>query len=329
MSKTTHVSTRQHMVLALELYKRIPYGHKVTASKLKAHLEEVGIHRDIRTIQRNLDVLLEYFDIERDDRDKPYGYQRKQHKALIGFTIHEALLLCLAESHIHYLIPPNVSNTLHTLFEDANYRLRSLAQDSKESQWLKKVAFQNTAKLSKNISADIYAVIGQGLYHNRWLSLQCGTKESPHRKNVMPLGLVQQSNTLMLVCYKQGAKNTTFIDIGQVHKATLSTFIFDYPRDFDLHDELTAYTRNYYDSYTIEFTITKQAGEHLYHAPLSEDQCILDQCSLLHVTATVSNTLPFMAWLEAHKKHITSVKKVTLPSIDSSQPQSRPSSTLS
>ncbi|CAK1824501.1 WYL domain-containing protein [Vibrio crassostreae] len=313
MSKTTHVSTRQHMVLALELYKRIPYWHKVTASELKAQLQEIGIDRDIRTIQRNLDVLLEYFDIDRDTRDKPYGYQRKQTKSLVGSSTQEALLLCLVESHIHYLIPSHISHTLQSLFEDANYRLKSLAQDSKESQWLRKIDLFGTYELRRNISLDAYAAISQGLYHNRWLNLHYYSEERQHRKDVMPLGLVQQSNTLILVYRQKGNKDATFVDVSHIHKVTLSTFTFAYPQDFDLQHSASGYTNTEHERYTLEFTITKQAGEHLYQTPLSNDQRISEFDTYLHITVTVSNTPPLVAWLEAHKTHITFVEQQPIP----------------
>ncbi|WP_299694050.1 WYL domain-containing protein [uncultured Vibrio sp.] len=322
MSKSTHVSTRQHMVLALELYKRIPYGYKVTASELKAQLQEIGIDRDIRTIQRNLDVLLEYFDIDRDTRDKPYGYQRKQTKAFVGSGTQEALLLCLAESHFHYLIPTHISHTFHSLFEDANYHLKSLGQESKESQWLRKVVFQNAYQLSENVSSDINAKICQGLYHNRWLSLHYYSKGGQHRKDVMPLGLVQQGNTLILVYRQKGNNGATFVDVSHIHKVTLSTFTFAYPQDFDLQHSASEYTNTVHKRYTLEFTITKQAGEHLYQTPLSNDQRISEFDTYLHITATVSNTPPLVAWLEAHKPHITFVEQQpTPPSIKSPQLQ--------
>ncbi|PFG58807.1 WYL domain-containing protein [Vibrio sp. ES.051] len=322
MSKSTHVSTRQHMVLALELYKRIPYWHKVTASDLKAQLQEIGIDRDIRTIQRNLDVLLEYFDIDRDARDKPYGYQRKQTKSLVGSGTQEALLLCLVESHIHFLIPSNVTHTFHSLFADANYHLKSLGQESKESQWLRKVVFQNAYQLSENINPDIYSTISQGLYLNRWLSLHYYSEGKKYRKDVMPLGLVQQSNTLMLVCRQKGSGDCIFVDVSRVHKVTLSTFVFDYPTDFDLQHAISEYSNSLHKRYTLEFTITKQAGEHLYRTPLSNDQRISEFDTYLHITVTVSNTPPLVAWLEAHKTHITfSEQQPTPPSIKSPQLQ--------
>jgi hypothetical protein len=34
--------------------------------------------RDLSTVQRQLEMLTEHYDIERDDRSKPYGYRWKE-----------------------------------------------------------------------------------------------------------------------------------------------------------------------------------------------------------------------------------------------------------
>lgn len=65
--------TLETVLLAVELLRRIPRGRKVTASELHRQLKDAGIDRDLRTIQRQLEMLSEHFEIERDDRSKPYG----------------------------------------------------------------------------------------------------------------------------------------------------------------------------------------------------------------------------------------------------------------
>ena len=94
--------------LALELLRRIPRGRKVTASELHEQLREAGIERDLRTIQRQLDMLSQKFDIERDDRNKPYGYRWLDHAtglSIPNLTPQESLLLLLAEEHLRHLLP--------------------------------------------------------------------------------------------------------------------------------------------------------------------------------------------------------------------------------
>ena len=64
--------THESVVLALELRRRIPRRGFMTAA-LHEQLTGVGIQRDLRTIQRHLEMLSERFDIGHDDRSKPFG----------------------------------------------------------------------------------------------------------------------------------------------------------------------------------------------------------------------------------------------------------------
>ena len=100
--------TLETALLAIELLRRIPRGRKVTASELHDQLKDAGIERELRTIQRQMEMLSEHFEIERDDRSKPYGYRwldQAKGLALPNLTAQESLLLGLAEEHLKNLLP--------------------------------------------------------------------------------------------------------------------------------------------------------------------------------------------------------------------------------
>ncbi len=65
--------TQDTVLLAIELLRRIPKKRKVTAQELHKQLNNLGIERDLRSIQRQLKELSNHFEIERDDSAKPYG----------------------------------------------------------------------------------------------------------------------------------------------------------------------------------------------------------------------------------------------------------------
>ena len=74
--------TYETVLLAVELLRRIPRSHKITAAELHRQLKDAGLERTERTIQRQLEMLSRHFEIDRDDRSKPYGYrwrERAQH----------------------------------------------------------------------------------------------------------------------------------------------------------------------------------------------------------------------------------------------------------
>jgi hypothetical protein len=63
--------------LSHELLRRIPKGRTITAPELREQLADAGFERDMRTIQRQLETLSEFYDIDRDDSTKPYRYSWK------------------------------------------------------------------------------------------------------------------------------------------------------------------------------------------------------------------------------------------------------------
>ena len=60
----------------MEILCRIPRGHKATTPDLHTQIQDMGIVRELRTVQRQLATLSAHFpDIKRDERSRPYGYR--------------------------------------------------------------------------------------------------------------------------------------------------------------------------------------------------------------------------------------------------------------
>lgn len=235
MNNNSPSSTREHIALALELYRRIPHRHKVTAKELQQSLAAVGIVRDIRTIQRNLDIIAQYFDIEKDDRDKPYGYSRVSPKPL-AIGAQEALLVRMAELYLKPLLPSGVLKTLESLFRDAQYYLAPNQHNQKEREWLAKVHWVNKGALhSAGVLHDVFEAISQGLYLNRWLTIHFEGDGVPAQAyNVMPLGLIHNESEVSLVGRSEALEQDLLIALHKVHRVTLWASTFEYPSDFSL-----------------------------------------------------------------------------------------------
>ena len=120
--------------LTIELLRRIPRGRKVSAPELHEQLVEAGIERDLRTVQRQLEMLAENFDIERDDKSKPYGYRWKENARGLSMpmmTEQEALLLALAERQLRSLLPASLMRSMEGFFAQA---ARNLGPDRNAKQ---------------------------------------------------------------------------------------------------------------------------------------------------------------------------------------------------
>lgn len=236
MVKRAKVSTQEQIALVFELYKRIPQSYKTTAKELQVQLNDAGIERDVRTIQRNLDVIVQYFDIEKDDRTKPYGYRRRDNNFIV-FGPQEALLLALAGEHLKYLLPVSLMNSLKSTFRDAKYHLFPNTTNEKERQWLKKVKLiaQAPDDLPPKISTNIFEKVSHALYNNYWISIEFKNKHLEGKnKEMMPLGLAQQNFIVYLVFRFKDSQVEMVVAVHDIVKVSLSSFGFTYPSDFEL-----------------------------------------------------------------------------------------------
>lgn len=168
--------TLETAILAIELLRRIPRGRKITATELHSQLKDAGIERELRTIQRQLEMLSEHFDIERDDRSKPYGYrwlERAKGLALPNLTAQESLLLGLAEEHLRHLLPARLMSSMDGFFAQARRNLGPDSNATLEREWPKKVRVVATSQplLPPKIVSGVFETVSDTLYANRWLKL--------------------------------------------------------------------------------------------------------------------------------------------------------------
>lgn len=309
-------STQESLLLAFEMLKRIPRSYKITANELHEQLSHVGIVRDIRTIQRNLEMLSEHFDIEKDDRSKPYGYSWVKGSGSLSMqnlSSQESLLLSLAEDYLSNLLPANVMASLDGFFGEARYNLNFSTRSKKEGEWLKKVRVVSETQplLPPKLDTEVFKNISEALFNDRLLNIEyTNGKQENKSAMVMPLGLAQQGVRLYFVCRFDGYDNERSLAVHRISKAVVSTFEFERPKNFSLtqYDADGRFGFGEGDKCQIEFTLTKQAGYHLLETPLSEDQTVIELDNCYKFKATVTNSLIVRRWLIGFGNHIQNVK---------------------
>ncbi len=234
MAKHRRPSIADGISFAFELYKRIPFRRKITASELQVQLKEISLERDIRTIQRNLDVLVRYFDVEKDTRDKPYGYTRRSNnKRTVGAR--EAIILSLAEEQLRKLLPKVLMNTVKSTFTEAMIQYAPL-NDETDLLAPKKVHTQTTNTPPLAIESSVFENLCIALYHNRRVSLTIEPASGAKNDIVdaIPLGLLVSDNTLLLVFQSESYSKVQHAPLNHIQRLHVSTYGFTYPEDFDL-----------------------------------------------------------------------------------------------
>lgn len=303
--------------MALELVRRIPKGSTVTASELQHQLANAGFERDMRTIQRQLEYLSEYFDLERDDSSKPYRYcwkERAKGLSLPSLSAQESLLLTLAEQQLRSLLPARLLTSMQGFFEQAREQLSEAAGSARESAWLKKVRVVSTSQplLPPKVNAEVFKQVSNALYADVWLDVEytnAADKTSKHR--VMPLGLAQQGTRMYLICRFEGYDNERSLALHRMRSAQANNFPFERPTDFDLerYDNEGRFGYGDGERIRLQFRIEKAAGYHLLESRLSEDQRFKDLGDEYEITATVVDTDMLDWWLRGFGNAVHSAVK--------------------
>lgn len=303
----------------LELLRLIPKHGKITAKQLSEKLAHLGHERSVRTIQRHLDTLSTHFDIERDDRTKPYGYtwaKNAKHLELAGISPEQALLLCLAYQELKFMLPSNILQALEGFFNQAERHLSS-RDKPKVSAWRAKVASVPPTQplLPPAIDDEIFANISRALFDNHYLDIIYQAQEQPPKPaTVMPLALVRQEPRLYLVVKYQGYDDIRHLAVNRIVAAKASAFTFEPPTDFDLKQHIKAGKFGIGDGQRVRlsFDIDKHAGFHLTETPLANDQTIKEYDTHYHITATVNDTEMLDWWLAKFGDDVWEIQKVRI-----------------
>ena len=316
--------TRETVLLALELLRRIPRNRKVTAPQLHKDLSDIGIDRDLRTIQRQMEMLSEYFDIERDDRSKPYGYKWKEKAeglALPMLSEQESLLLTLAEQQLRNLLPASLMKSMESFFSQARSNLGPQASAQREREWLSKVRVVSETQplLPPKIRPGVFEEVSNALYSNRWLNVEyknaAGKMSNPE---VMPLGLAQQGPRLYLVCRYRDFDDERSLALHRIISAKASTLTFKRPKDFDLEkfDNDGQFGFGEGKRIRLTFRIQKEYGYHIVEAPLSVDQQVTEIGDKFEISATVVDTAQLKWWLRGFGDAVSNVRRNPVPTAD-------------
>ena len=303
--------------LSHELLRRIPKGRTVTAPELHQQLADAGFERDMRSIQRQLETLAEFYDLDRDDSSKPYRYcwkERARGLSLPSLSAQESLLLMLAEQHLSNLLPAKLMKSMEGFFTQARSQLGDKATTQREREWLKKVRVVSTSQplLPPKIDPTVFDQVSNALYGNQWLEVDyknAAGKRSSAR--VMPLGLAQQGPRMYLVCRFDGYDNERSLALHRIITARASTLTFERSKDFDLkqYDDDGRFGYGDGERIHLSFRIEKEAGLHLLESPLSADQRVLELDDAYEVTATVVDSDMLEWWLRGFGEAISEISR--------------------
>lgn len=222
------------------MLRRIPKGRTITATELHRQLKDAGYDRDLRTIQRQLETLSEFYDIERDDSTKPYRYCWKEQAKGLSLPVlsaQESLLLTLAEQHLSALLPARLMTSMKGFFAQARSNLGAPETSEQDRAWLNKVRVVSATQplLPPKIDPNVFEQVSNALYADQWLDVDYRNAAGKlTQARVMPLGLAQQGPRLYLICRFEDYDNERCLALHRFRAAKASTLHFERPKEFNL-----------------------------------------------------------------------------------------------
>ncbi len=221
--------THEQLFFAFELYQRIPKGRKVTAQMLQAELENAGISRDIRTIQRNLDIVVEYLDVDKDTRNKPYGYSRRFNSPNV-LSGRELILIELAKASICHILPKSLHHLIFSAFEPLLELQQHTVSNKNHATQDKVIVTGLPSTLPTSIAHQHFESIITALYNQKELLIVANNHTLIDSR---PLGILLQDSGLYLV-YQTPQGEFESISFSDIQSVKVFTFHFDYPTGFKL-----------------------------------------------------------------------------------------------
>ena len=306
--------------MSLEILKRIPRGRKISAPELHGQLQAAGFKRDLRTVQRQLDILSEDFDIERDERSRPYGYCWKPNST--GFALpvlneHESVLLTLAEQQLRSLLPAKMMKSMEGFFEQARLQNIPASGQQTTTRWLDKVRVVSLYPrlLPPFIPEGVFENVSDALYSDHWLEISYqNARGRETQARVMPLGLAQQGSRLLLACRFEDYDDDRSLALHRMTRAHNTGLPFERPNGFDLqrYDDDGRFAFGQGKTIQIVFRLPVNVGLHLTESRLSADQTEKQIGDQYEFSATVVESQQLRWWLRSFGPLLTLISPKSL-----------------
>ena len=231
MSNKTSIEGLSALLHTLML---IPQHRWITVRELQQQLALLEIHRTTRSIKRYLDeVIVEVFNVECDSMSMPHVY-RKTSEQLLKLNKQEMLHWQLTNKYLLPLVPDVLNYGPGRSSERGKPLPHKGSAHSKEQAWLAKVhvALPNIYEWSHE-QRQVLNAVHAALLNNRMLKISSQVLQQ-EKALIEPLGLSVQCDALLLLFRLSGQPTIRTLALPLIDEASVSTFSFIYPTDFNL-----------------------------------------------------------------------------------------------
>jgi len=313
---------KQSVLLRLfELLKQLPsQGIGKTASELTRSLNDAGYDISKRQVERDLNVLMEAFPLDRDDISFPQGWKWVKGASvdLPTMTISEALSLRLVENTIKQLLPVSMLDGLDNRFRQAEKQLAALSKENRQAKWASKVRTVSPTLplISPAIDSVVLATVQEALFADEQVDVDYRSmnNEVPKQRRLNPLAMVNRGAVSYLIATEIESDDIRLYALHRIHNATRTHEAVNRPSDFDLDEYISTGGMQFGDGKTIRLNawISPYLSKILEETPLSEDQRLHVEDDNIKLTATVADSWQLTWWVMSYGASIEVTSPVGL-----------------
>lgn len=269
--------SRQPLRRQWHLLQLLPqHGHGMTSREANLALQQHGFTVDKRTTERDL-RLLEELALVQAEGQNPCLWRRPTSQPLqMAMTTAEALGLTLLEQQLKPLLPASLLQVLAGQFSRARQLLEEDKRFNRHASLMDKVRIIPPCFLLQppKITLPVLEAVQQAVAESIPLAVdyQGLHDQHPHRRRLMPLGLLQEAQITYLIGRDPGStQNKLFALHRMIYAEVLHGEPLDDISDFDIDAYLAAGHGQFYtrDTMQLHATVTEQLARILSETPLS------------------------------------------------------------
>ena len=295
-------------IMIMQLIPRRQDG-SITISRIIDLLSEDRIYTNIRTVQRDMEVLRDtYPNIQKSGKEKPYHWfwAKDETLPIPAMGPYTALTFHLAEEILKPLLPAASHQHLSSNFNAAKKVLDE--KDKRRSRrWLKKIRVvpRSLRLISAPIRDGIYDTVTQALYDDKQLEvtyMAASSKDKrPKSYSIHPYGLLHRDSTTELVGKINNDNKIRRWPLHRIQTAQALGVKSVTPRSFDLDEYIKSDLAFPLSGEIIKLKAwiknDQQSFNHVLETRLSSDQKIEYVKDGLIITATVNETIELKWWI--------------------------------
>lgn len=308
------------MLAMLEQIPRAPY--KRSPAEIRTGLARLGYQTDVRSVQRDLQLLSRLFPLQADQRSKPFGWHwtaaARSHN-LPRMNPAEALGYRLLSLYLDKLLPQSVLTSLKPQMEAAERILETLPGDGLKD-WSKKVRILSPGQtlLPPAVQPAALVKLYEALLTNRRVSARyrkVAERQPWSYKELSPLALVLRGQVIYFLCTVADYTDVLQFAAHRFREVEILEKTVNRPPGFDLNRYIEEHGFDFTSGKTIHLKLRLRQflAVILEETPLSKDQTIKvinDDWNSL--SATVADTSQLRWWLLSFGANVVVMKPYSL-----------------